>query len=124
MSKYGLGDDTKTDFITRKMSQADAYTLTGSLHYDVERLQLSLGAYYLDYDGDHYGNVMWVKDSNVSYSPTDKWYENIGHKKDATVYAKANYALGRLLNGYADLQFRHVNYALNGVDDDFSPLAF
>lgn len=117
-SKYAIDKSGKSDFITRKQMLNSAYTGNVSANYNGDKLSASFGEMFLYYDGNHFGNVLWCKDSAGFDENNFEWYRNTGHKTDATTYAKFDYQFSSKLNMYADLQLRAINYAINGVSDD------
>lgn len=125
-SSFGMDDvlgSIKTDFIIRKYMKNDAYTESFSARYRNNNFSLTLGEMFLYFDGDHYGNVLWNKQTGKLDDPFE-WYTNTGKKKDATMYAKLNYDFSERSNIYGDLQFRYVNYAIAGTDDDYPTLNY
>ena len=123
-SSFNLPFGGRSDFITRKIMANNAYTGTLALRYNGDKLGLSVGDNLLLFDGDHYGNVLWCRDTSVHFTtPYDDWYSYTGHKVDNSAYIKATYDFNDRLNAYADLQLRTVNYTMNGVTDDFDTLA-
>ena len=122
-SKYGLSQSGKSDFVTRKQMDNDALTGNLALHYDGDKLTFSLGDHMLYFDGYHFGNVLWVRDTTAHVKDYE-WYRYNGTKTDNTVYAKAAYDFTDDLNVYADLQLRTVNYKLRGNADDLFTMDF
>ncbi len=120
-SLYGMGPDT-SDFITRKEMSNTAYTGTLALHYQGKGWDLALGEMSQFYDGNHFGEVVWMKDS-VLADPYE-WYRNKGIKKESSTFLRFNGDLGRSLNGYLDLQLRLVGYSIEGPDEDFTGMDF
>jgi iron complex outermembrane receptor protein len=62
----------------------------------------------------------------MKYSNLEKdfqWYLNTGIKSEASIYAKATYALNDELSAYGDLQYRYINYKMSGRDDDWKNLS-
>ncbi len=47
-----------------------------------------------------------------------EWYRGSGIKTDLNVYGKYNYLIGAGLNLYTDLQYRHIEHEIGGIDDD------
>ncbi len=129
-SKYNVGFDEviingesvkKTDLIRRKWLDNDFYGLTFSGNYHVSRLHLTLGGAYNEYDGDHYGNVIWTAYNN-GIPANHEWYRNNGKKKDFNSFAKATLELVDGLAVYGDVQYRHIDYVMSGTHDDQSNL--
>ena len=111
----GVGE---SDFITRKQMDNNAYTATASARYAGERLTLSFGDNILYYAGDHFGRVLWCRDTAAHLDLPHEWYLNHGRKTDNSTYLKATYEFSSALNAYADLQLREVHYHLFGFSDD------
>ena len=128
-SKYGLmlngNPNQKSDFIVRKELDNDAYTGKLSANYSKNKVTFSFGEAILHYSGDHFGNVIWCQDSaDFTADNPYQWYFNNGLKMDATSFLKANYDISESFNLYGDLQYRFINYKMEGVDDDFTPMHF
>lgn len=123
-SKYGIGRSGKSDFITQKLMWNSAYTANVSANYTGRRVNFTFGEMMLYFDGDHYGNVIWCKDSAGFDSKPYEWYRYKGIKTDATTYAKADWDVTPRLNLYADMQLRYVDYSIKGVEDDLYALDF
>ena len=117
---YGLTDyedGAKHNMVTRKLMYNNAYTANVSARYTGEKLGFSIGENFLYYDGEHYGNIIWFRDTAVHVESPYEWYRNYGDKVDNTFYAKANYDFNDNLNAYADMQLRIVDYKVYGWAD-------
>lgn len=115
-----VGTDTifSTDLIRRRWLDNDFYGATFSLTYEPNAmLNAVLGGAWNQYDGDHFGEVIWAQYAG-STSIRDRYYENNGLKTDFTIYAKLNWELVDKISVFADLQYRKVGYTLNGIDND------
>lgn len=123
-SKYGIEQSGKTDFVTRKLMDNNSITANLAANYNGEKLTLSFGDNMLYFNGYHFGNVIWVRDTACHLPKTFEWYRYQGTKTDNSVYAKATYDFNPSLNAYADLQLRTVNYKLRGITDDLDNLDF
>lgn len=111
----------RTDLIQRKWLDNHFYGLTFSGNYQTEKANLIIGGAYNEYDGDHYGNVIWAKINN-GIEANHEWYRNNGLKKDFNVFAKLNYNLTDAISLYGDAQVRNVRYNMHGVHDDYTDL--
>jgi len=106
-----------TDLIRRKWLKNDFYGFIFSSSYKKNKSDLTIGGGGNIYDGDHFGRVIWSK--NGGFPDNDyQWYLDNGTKKDYNVYARYNYKLTDRLNATVDLQYRHISYDINGIDDD------
>ena len=122
-SSFNMPFGGRSDFITRKIMANDAYTAALSARYSGKKMTFSAGNNLLLFDGDHYGNVLWCRDTSVHFdAPFADWYSYRGHKVDNTSYIKATYDFSDRLNAYADLQLRMVDYTMDGVTDDADTL--
>jgi iron complex outermembrane receptor protein len=54
----------------------------------------------------------------VDFDTNHEWYRGTGLKKDFNVFGKYNYQLSDKISLYADLQYRHIDYDIDGIDDD------
>lgn len=123
-SDYGLdpfiaGTDTitETDVIRRRWLDNHFYGTTYSLNYTSSKLSLVLGGGYNSYDGDHFGEIIWMeyaKNTNIR----DKYYDNNAQKEDFNTFLKADYLIGEKLTLFGDLQIRTIAYQTKGIDSD------
>ncbi len=118
-----LTEDTisSSDLIQQKWLDNHFYGGVFSLNYQTGSLNITSGGGWNQYDGDHFGEVIWAEyasNGNIRH----KWYESNGMKTDFNIYAKAKYLFFNKLNAYVDLQYRHIDYSINGIDDDLRNL--
>ena len=124
LSKYNLPnviikDSTikKTDLIRRKWLDNDFYGVTYSLNYLKGKTTFNLGGGWNNYYGEHYGNVIWARYfSNGEYN--HRYYYSDGNKSDFNIFGKVGFQLSTSLNIFADLQYRHINHDLKGIDKE------
>lgn len=107
----------KTDLVRRKWLDNDFYGAIYSANYRSESMQITLGAAANKYAGNHFGRVIWAKQVNSLPKPDYEYYRNTGDKTDYNAYAKVNYLFTDYFNGYADLQYRGIDYTIKGNDD-------
>jgi len=124
MSMPVVGTDTVTvtNLIRQKWLDNDFYGTTFSINYDAKRsLNLTVGGAYTQYDGDHFGKVIWAQ--YVGNNPANfEYYTNNALKKDFNCYAKATYSLTSKWVAFGDLQYRNVNYTFQGYDVNLNPV--
>ncbi len=113
-----LGADTfaTTDLIRRRWLDNDFYGTVYSAHYGRGRLQLTAGGAWHRYVGDHFGEVIWARLAGES-QVRDRYYQNVARKTDFNQYVKALYQLADRLETFGDVQYRYVDYRLNGFDN-------
>ncbi len=123
-SKYGWDNVVidgvtikSTDAIQQKWMRNHFYGAVVSAGYHPENFDFSVGAGWNRYDGDHFGEVVWMRYMG-NHQKGDQWYKNNGDKKDFNVFGKANWQPAEGLNVMVDLQYRIINYAITGFDDD------
>lgn len=126
LSEYGLkpfehnGETVEKSDLVRKKSMDNWFGgAVASINYTTSRINASIGGGYNHYDGDHFGNVIWVKNYMNDNTPDHRYYDNNAKKNDVNVYGKLNYQITDRLNAYGDLQFRHINYRINGLNDKY-----
>lgn len=118
-----IGSETVTnsDLIRRKWLDNDFYGATFSFSHKDETSDFTFGGGYNEYNGNHFGKVIWARNAGTS-EINHEWYRGTGLKKDFNLYAKYNYELVENVNLFADLQYRTINYAIGGIDDDLRDL--
>lgn len=110
----------RSDLVRQKRMDNDFYGAVASLNYDNRRgLTASVGGGWNKYDGDHYGIVKWVRSYDGGIAPDHRYYFNNAKKTDANVYGKVSCELLAGLSAYADLQYRHVGYRMDGSSQEF-----
>lgn len=109
---------TQSDLVRQKWLKNDFYGATASLEYGVDDLQLVFGASANRYDGDHYGKVVWTE-FNPGFPSDYQFYFNNSVKGDLGAFAKATYSVTSQLSAYADVQYRYVDYDLEGKDSEY-----
>lgn len=112
---------TNSDLIRRKWLDNDFYGATFSFSHKDETSDFTFGGGYNEYNGNHFGKVIWARNAGTS-EINHEWYRGTGLKKDFNLYAKYNYELVENVNLFADLQYRTINYAIGGIDDDLRDL--
>ena len=86
--------------------------------YKNDRLQATFGGGVNKYTGWNYGNVLSVQDNiPATLDPNAEFYRYRGEKWDGNLYGKLDYRLCKGLNGYVDLQWRHIDYRLRGENE-------
>lgn len=105
------------DLIRRKWLNNDFKGITYSLNWNPGALQTTLGGSWNTYTGRHFGRVIWSEVA-LNTPPDLEWYRSRAVKNDFNLYGKLNYALTSSLNAFVDLQYRKINYEIEGIDDD------
>lgn len=127
LSNYGIapfvtGSDTITqsDVVRQLWLDNYFYGTTLSTQYNTRKVRLTVGGAYTSYDGRHYGRLTWAQVGLPE--PDYQFYYLSAFKKDANIYAKLNWQFVNNVFLYADVQYRYVNYIMNGFRN--SPTVF
>ena len=115
--QYKENDDQ--DYITRKWLDNQFIVGNYSLNYQNNKVNMNFGSSYSEYDGDHFGKVIWAQNT-AGIQVDDRFYDGNGIKKDFSNYVKTTYQLNSKLSLYGDIQFRNVNYKTSGSTSDIT----
>jgi iron complex outermembrane receptor protein len=105
----------RSDLVRRRWLDNHFYGMVISTEYQAERWTLTAGGGYNEYDGDHFGEVIWARNA-PTLTIGDRYYDNNGFKTDFNAYAKLNYDLTDRLSAFGDVQVRQVGYKFLGFD--------
>lgn len=106
----------QSDLIRQLWLNNHFYGLVFSTNYAVDdRWSLTLGGGYNEYDGDHFGEVIWAQFAGNG-SLNERYYDNNAFKTDFNTYFKAQYFITPKLSAYADAQIRQITYEFLGKD--------
>ena len=115
--EYVVTTVKKSSLVRKKVLDSGFGGGVFSLRYGADRLHATLGGGFNRYVNDHSGNVIWVENYSGPLDPNHEYYRNRAEKNDFNIYAKGNYTIWRGLSAYADLQYRHIGYTIEGVND-------
>jgi iron complex outermembrane recepter protein len=118
LSNPVIGDTTltTTNLIRQRWLSNYFYGGIYSLQYQKKATSLMVGGGWTEYDGSHYGNVIWSAQGGI---PADYEYYNVPAKKtDFNIYLKWQQQLGKWFNSFVDLQSRNVFYRIDGFDNN------
>ena len=133
VKKYGLValyDSIKTaDLVTQKYLDNYFYGIhaqyTGTQvfkNHSNQGLRWVAGADVSNYNGKHYGNIMWVQPNRVVDCPAMfEWYRGTGNKLQTKFFGNLRYWY-KNFSVTAELQYRHVDYVIEGVNDELTPI--
>lgn len=122
LTPIDIGGETinTTDLIRRRWLDNDFYVANATANYKNDEVNLTFGGSYSNYDGDHYGEIIWARFASDSETG-DRYYEGNGKKRDVSVFTKATYRLNEKFSLYGDLQLRLVGYKTTGLTSDRLP---
>ena len=104
-----------TDLVQRKWLDNNFYGTTFSVLKNFNEVNMIVGGAFNQYDGDHFGEVKWAKYGSDMIN--QRFYDNTGKKTDFNIYAKADYSINDNWSLFGDLQYRYVNYEVDGIDE-------
>lgn len=111
---------TRSDLITRKWLDNHFYGATFNAMYEDEQLELIFGGGLNNYEGDHFGEIIWAKLAPLD-EPFQRYYFNTAEKSDFNIFGKATVAVSEKLALYGDLQLRRIHYQVDGVEEERVP---
>jgi len=143
LSKFGLSmKDTegntikKTDFVRKKGLTQHTYGLVWNANYKNESWDIIGGLSLQNFDGNHFGYItyvahpvvkqqlIWMTHPEINGASADldvnyKYYDSDAHKLDGNVFLKAAYHINEQWDVFGDIQYRHVGYKTDGINDKF-----
>ncbi|MCW8980657.1 MAG: TonB-dependent receptor [Altibacter sp.] len=119
-----IGVDTinSTDLIRRRWLDNDFYAINANVNYKDNTWDISTGAFFSLYDGDHFGEVIWARYASES-EIRDRYYFGEGDKNEFTIFSKATWRLNDVWSVFGDLQGRFLSYTTSGLTSEKVPLA-
>ena len=121
--KFGINYTTveKTDFVRRKGLRQDVAGLVGSVNYHKDRWDVIGGLSAQHFWGQHFGYLTYAADQTLQQrlGTRYKYYDSDAAKLDLSAYVKAAYRLNSQWQVFGDLQYRHVGYETDGINDRF-----
>lgn len=131
--KYGLealyDSISRTDLVTQKYldnffygihAQYTGTQILGS--QSNQGLRWVAGMDVNNYDGKHYGNIVWVEPNRVVECPASyEWYRGTGKKLQSKAFAGLRYWY-KDFSVTGELQYRNVDYRIEGVNDELAPI--
>ncbi|MBQ3882645.1 MAG: TonB-dependent receptor [Bacteroidales bacterium] len=128
-----IGNFPKSDLTYRKKMGNNYYVVSSDLRYRTDGLNITGGINLSTYEGNHFGEILWVKTFREGYdykafNDEDRWYRNASHKKEVTGFLRTEWTPVQGLTAYADLQLRHISLNMAGHDSDYyemgNPMAY
>ena len=109
----------KSDLIRLKFNDNDFGGGMVNVRYQKDALTLVGGGAANWHRGNHFGKVKWVRNFMGAIDPLQEYYSNTGRKFDSNVFIRGDYSFGAGFSAYADLQYRHIDYSIRGVSDNY-----
>ena len=125
LKKFGLVYDgvKKTDFVRKKGLTQHTYGLVWNANYKDESWDIIGGLSIQNFDGNHFGRINYIADNNVRQkflaNGDYTYYDSDAHKLDGSAFVKAAFHISSQWDVFADMQYRHVGYKTDGINDKF-----
>ena len=108
---YNLAfDSNSSDNIDRRWLDNDFYGLIFSFNNSSDDYNAIIGGSYNKYEGEHFGEYLWIAGSNQLSNFKERFYSDYGNKSELNFYAKLDYYLSKNLSIYGDVQYRNIDY--------------
>ena len=119
------GSPSRSDLIRQRWLDNHLFGAIVTATYTTDRTRAYLGVSGSTFDNDHYGKVIWAPEGVMPeiISKNHEWYFNTGKKSEISSYLKATHRFGERWYLFGDVQYRHINYKLSGIDNDLAELA-
>lgn len=113
----------KSDFIRKKGLTQHTYGLVYNTNYKDRHWDITGGLNLQQFRGSHWGYLTYIANERAEQqflaNGDLKYYDSDAHKYDYSGFVKANYHITDDWNVFADLQYRHVEYKTDGINDKF-----
>ena len=131
LKKFGLQNFTdsegktvkRTDFIRKKGLKQDTYGLIWNANYKNDYWDIMGGVSLQRFSGNHFGHLTYIAHPELSKKLLANgkytYYDSDAKKDDYSGYLKASYKITPHLSIFGDVQYRHVNYTTDGINDKF-----
>lgn len=129
-AKFGIVTDPfikKNNFVRRKGLTQHTYGIVYNANYTDSRWDALAGLNLQQFRGNHFGYLDYI--ANVGQNEgkvklihpwkNGKYYDSDADKNDYSAYLKATCHLADSWDVFADLQYRHVDYKTDGINDKF-----
>ena len=109
----------KSDLIRLKNNDNDFGGGMVNVRYQKDAVAVVVGGAANWHRGFHFGQVDWVRNYIGAIDPLQEYYHNTGRKFDSNIFVRGDYAFASGFSAYADLQYRHIDYSIRGISDNF-----
>ncbi len=126
-SKFGLkATDSegntikKADFVRKKGLAQNNYGALYNVNFKNDKWDVIGGMNMTQFRCNHFGKLKYVSNVGQVEDYTGyKYYDSDARKDDYSVFAKATYHVFDFFDVFGDIQYRHVFYKTNGLNDKF-----
>lgn len=124
--KFGLPEDKdyKDDAIRKKGLTQNAYGLVYNVTFKNDNWDVIAGTNLQRFSCNHWGYLTYIGNQALEQKYFDKngkykYYDSDADKNDYSAFIKATYSFLDHWNVFADVQYRHVDYTTDGLNDKF-----
>ena len=127
--KFGInefkadGKPIKSDAIRKKGLTQHTYGLIWYTKYSDAHWNIIGGLSAQNFQGNHFGYVTYIANEEIAHKYLSngdlKYYDSDANKFDGSVFTKATFNITDHWTVFGDLQYRHVRYKTNGINDKF-----
>ena len=127
--KFGInefksnGKSIKSDVVRKKGLRQDTYGFIWNANYKNDRWDVIGGVSLQKFKGNHFGYVTYIAIDSIAekyLSNGDyQYYDSDASKFDGNAFIKAAFNITDNWTVFGDVQYRHVNYQTNGINDKF-----
>ena len=120
-SDYGLPNQSignftyaATDLIRQRWLDNTFFGQIASLQYKNQKDELTVGGGWTKYQGQHFGNIIWMNFGTAS--PDYHYYDYPATKWDANIYTKWMHQFNNMWQSFIDVQYRNVSHKMEGFE--------
>ncbi len=131
LKKFGLANFSssngstvkRTDFVRKKGLEQDTYGLVWNANYTSAHWDIIGGTSIQFFEGNHFGYLTYIAHPELSQKLLSggkyQYYDSDAEKNDYSGYIKAAFEFMPHLSIFGDVQYRHVSYKTDGINDKF-----
>lgn len=126
LSNFSASDGStvkKADFIRQKGLEQHTYGFVGNMSYTDDRWDVIGGVNVQQFKGNHFGYVTYVSHPELAAQVLAKgrytYYDSDATKDDHSAFLKAAHHIDEAWTVFGDVQYRHVGYRTDGINDKF-----
>ncbi len=127
--KFGInefksnGKSVKSDVVRKKGLRQDTYGFVWNANYKNEKWDIIGGVSLQNFEGNHFGYITYIAIDSIAEkylaNGDYKYYDSDASKLDGNIFVKAAFNITDNWTVFGDVQYRHVNYKTNGINDKF-----
>ena len=127
-NKFGINEfsnnkPVKADAVRKKGLRQDTYGFVWNANYKNDRWDVIGGVSLQNFKGNHFGYVTYISVDSIAEkylaNGDYKYYDSDASKLDGNAFIKAAFNINDYLTVFGDVQYRHVDYKTDGINDKF-----